>query len=105
MLKLTLRPLARKQLEMIYNYCHKKWNISVADNSIEKIGHILNLLTQHPHLGHPDPDISNRYANLRSIVEGHHKIIYFVDEEKQCIVVVNIFDTRQNPDKLTDITQ
>lgn len=105
MLKLTLRPLARKQLGMIYSYCHKKWNIAVAEKAIVKIEHTLNLLTRHPHLGNPDPSISNRYPKLRSIVEGSHKIIYFVDEEKQYIVVVSIFDTRQHPDKLINITQ
>lgn len=39
----------------------------------------------------------------RKIVIKNYKILYVADVQNKTINVITVFDTRQNPDKLTDI--
>jgi len=54
-----------------------------------------NLTTKE--IGQIELDLQHRNRGYRYIVEGHFKIIYFVD--KKNIVITHVFDTRQDPDK------
>jgi len=47
---------------------------------------------------------ADEYAlQCRKIVVKHYKILYVADVQNETINVIAVFDTRQNPDKLTDI--
>jgi len=56
------------------------------------------LLLKHPKLGQIEACLKNLNEEHRYIVKGNYKIIY--KEIKQGILIVDIFDTRQNPTKL-----
>ena len=52
-------------------------------------------------IGQLEPLLKDRKQNHRYLVEGNYKIIY--KEDKDCIVIHSVFDSRQNPDKLIQI--
>ena len=58
-------------------------------------------LREFPKLGKVDNLYSKKYQKeFRFIICGDHKVIYHIDEERVVIVIVRVFDTRQNPDKV-----
>lgn len=44
--------------------------------------------------------LAERLQAFRYIIHQNYKIIYWIDELNEMILVSNIFDTRQNPVKL-----
>ena len=62
---------------------------------VTKVFTLENLTTKE--IGQVELDLQHRNRGYRYLVEGHFKIIYFVD--KKNIVITHVFDTRQNPNK------
>ena len=44
--------------------------------------------------------LKDRFQEFRYLIYKNYKIIYWINENKNRIEIVNVFDTRQNPDKL-----
>ncbi len=55
-------------------------------------------LLQHPLKGQLEPNLKHLRLYHRRIIEGHYKIIYRVT--KEYIYITDIFDSRQDPDKM-----
>jgi len=73
--------------------------------SREKLGEIRNrildaadTLLQQPLQGQEEPYLRHFFLGHRRLVEGNFKIIYRVTGEH--IYITDIFDTRQDPDKM-----
>jgi toxin ParE1/3/4 len=73
--------------------------------SLEKLieirDQILNstdILIQHPKLGKKEEYLEHLKLGHRRIIGGHYKVIYRV--EKEIIYITDIFDTRQDPNKM-----
>ena len=73
--------------------------------SVEKYEEIKGLLfdladslSLHPKMGQLEPLLTHLNQNHRRVIEGHFKIIYFIEEEK--IYITDFFDTRQDPSKM-----
>ena len=68
---------------------------------IEKRAKILDTadsLLLHPLKGQKEPFLEHLELDHRRLVEGHYKIIYRVVDEY--IYITDIFDSRQDPDKM-----
>lgn len=61
------------------------------------------LLERNPFIGSKEPLLSNFEDDLRYLVFKNYKIIYRVKLDKKMIEVVNLFDCRQNPTKISNI--
>ena len=62
----------------------------------QEVNHIGMLLSQHPHLGAPEPFLADRPLLYRSVVVGHlNKIVYRVLDDR--IEIVDFWDTRREP--------
>lgn len=57
-------------------------------------------LNKNPEMGSVENLLANRPQNFRYLVSGNYKIIYYINRETEKIIISNIFDTRQNPDKV-----
>jgi len=57
-------------------------------------------LSKQPKKGPRELLLADRQKEYRYIVEGNYKIIYWLDEA--AITIAAVFDTRQNPDKITE---
>lgn len=99
-----MHPNALNRMDEIYNYCKSHWGARTAVKVKKDLIHTISLLQTNPCLGHIEPSLEDSRYVYRSITEGCNKIIYR-ESENGDILVMNLFDTRQHPDKLTDIPQ
>lgn len=59
------------------------------------------LLARQPWLGRLEPLLSDRATVYRSLViHKHCKVVYFVDEESDTLVITDVWDTRCEPKNL-----
>lgn len=56
------------------------------------------LLREHPNLGVMEEKLAELGLGHRFMVEGNYKIIYRL--EGQYVLITDVFDTRQDPEKL-----
>lgn len=59
-------------------------------------------LKNNPFIGQLEPLLNERTELYRYLVVSNYKLIYSVDENKALIKIADVFDTRQNPDKMLD---
>jgi plasmid stabilization system protein ParE len=57
-------------------------------------------LVDNPRIGQTESSLKDRAIQYHYIVESNYKIIYSVDDENYLIKIADIFDTRQNPEKI-----
>jgi plasmid stabilization system protein ParE len=89
---------AIEDLQNIFNY----YQNNSSRNVVIKIGNsiieaTLNL-SKNPKIGRKEDLLPNKKEELRFIIDGNYKILYFI--ENNFIFVLTIFDCRQNPKKL-----
>ncbi len=73
-------------------------SLQAANRTVETILERATQLEQFPESGPVEPSLAHRKKEHRYLVSGHHKIIYRI--EKQKILIIRVFDTRQYPRKL-----
>jgi plasmid stabilization system protein ParE len=91
---------ADSQLDRIYGFLKDSTSERVAKRYISKILKKPNSLSDNPFLGAKEPDLAELSNNYRYLVWKHYKIIYRVDSKNEIIRVLDVFDTRQHPNKL-----
>lgn len=58
-------------------------------------------LAEMPEIVRPEPLLAHRSKHYRSlIVSKHHKAIYYIDNDKQKIVIADIWDMRRLPSSM-----
>ena len=76
------------------DYLLLEWSLPVAEKFAETIDRRIDVLTLFPNIG----IASTKDLSIRSIIiTKHNKLYYRILTEK--IEILNIFDTRQNPQK------
>jgi plasmid stabilization system protein ParE len=97
--KWTQRALNR--LNIAVNYGLREFGETTTRQFYEKIKSYEALLATNPYMGKVEKVLENRQVEYRSfVVHPHFKLIYYVNEKKQCVVITDLFDTRQDPAKL-----
>lgn len=98
---LTYLPMAQKMLEGIYERGVIDSSPRVAQQFLRKLVNEIKILRDMPTIGPFEPLLQNRPQDYRSlVVHRYFKIIYLIDEREQSIRVIDIWDTRMNPDDL-----
>jgi len=92
--------LAESKLEDIFNYYEAKTSYQVARNLVTGIIDKTIGLNKNPRIGQKEERLSDRPQNFRYLVFKNYKIIYWINQNKNRIDIVNVFDTRQNPMKI-----
>ena len=59
-------------------------------------------LNKAPFIGPIEPLLQDRPLEIRYLVFRYFKILYWINESKRRIDILNIFDTRQNPEKIKE---
>ncbi len=94
---------AENKLDDIYNYYGSTASPKVAQNIVnELIDRTLDLET-HPEMGPKERLLENRLQEFRYLIEGNYKIIYYINHNLQRIEIFNVFDTRQDPEKIDEV--
>ena len=92
---------AERQLETIFDFYVETANISVAKKIILNILKAPNRLIKSPFIGQKEYLLENRKNKFRYLLCGNHKIIYFVNDINKAVHISDVFDTRQNPIKIS----
>ena len=84
-----------EDLRIIISYLKKEWPEKTLTNFSKQLFGIIGLIRKYPGLG----KVYDITLNIRKImITKHYYLFYSSDNEK--LYLLNIFDTRQNPDKL-----
>lgn len=99
-LKVYWTRFAAQKLEDIYTYYKLRAGLKVAEKLVTDI--VLNTLTLtiNPEGKQVEELLIDRPQEFRYTVYKNYKIIYIIDEPNSRILISNIFDTRQNPEKI-----
>lgn len=99
--KVIWSEFSEKQIDEIFNYYE---NTSKSHQVALKIitGILLapEKLIHNPKIGQRELFLENRSIQYHYIVESNYKIIYSIDEGNKYIKIADVFDTRQNPEKI-----
>ncbi len=90
---------AKRDLQSIYDYL-AEISETIAYRQVIKILDKTALLeTGFDEIGQAEPLLKHTGKNYRYLVSGNYKIIYRVDDD--ALHIITVFDTRQNPNKLS----
>ncbi len=71
-----IRALARKDLELIWDYTLERWGIDQAERYLASLFSCFDDLTKNPKIGKPREDVM---PGARSFPQGRHVIFYEID--------------------------
>ena len=101
-MRVTLSKEAEVKILANYEWTIRHWGIRVAERTLEQIRNRIYSLSIFPYMGPAEeslPGMGRSYRYLR--VRPHFKLIYFVDELRAELHVVDFWDTRRDPNQLT----
>lgn len=100
------RKRAETQLTKAVTFCTKTFGKRIAQQFIGNVDHQVRLISAHPHIGPLEPLLNNRRHSYRSlVVHEHFKLIYYIDEKKEFIYIVALWDIRREPEALVSSIQ
>ncbi len=94
--------LAESKLEDIYSYYSIKANKKTALNLINGIIDSTIGIENQPEIGQLEISLKHRKQEFRYLVYKNYKIVYWINYNYKRIEIANVFDTRQNPDKILE---
>lgn len=92
---------AQKQLDEIYDYYFFKASPKVAKNLLRSIIKASDQLKKNIHLGPLEDNLKHLEKEYRYIVHKNYKIIYRVEEQDYLIKILDVFDCRLDPQKIS----
>ena len=98
--KIIWSDYAETQLDEIFRYYIENASLRVAKNVLERIVAEPNRLTENPYASPVEELLLNRENVYRYLICKNYKIIYSIDEDNRFIQIADVFDTRQNPQKI-----
>lgn len=87
---------ALKAVQEIYTFYRNIAGVKVANKVIDKISDAPLRLLPNPYIGKKD-EIFVGKREVFILIESNYKIIYHVDLVDESIVILDVFDARQNP--------
>lgn len=93
---------AEDKLADIYNYYKLKAGKQVAQKLINGIIDITIDLGKHLRIGQKEPLLMDRQQEFRYLIFKNYKILYLLNQSCDRIEIVNVFDCRQNPEKINE---
>jgi len=95
--------LAEKRLRSVFDYYFDVAGYNVAAKIVENIINASDSLGIMPFMAPVDTNLLGRKFVYHSLVVGKiFKVVYFVDEKAECVMIATIWDCRRNPLRLSD---
>ncbi|MBZ9730028.1 type II toxin-antitoxin system RelE/ParE family toxin [Salegentibacter sp. JZCK2] len=102
-LRIYWTKFAQNKLEEIKSYYLNKAGLQVADKLINGIIDKTIGLEKSPFSGQKEILLEGKPQKFRYLTYKNYKIIYWINYDKNRIDIATVFDTRQNPRKLSKI--
>jgi plasmid stabilization system protein ParE len=84
---------AFKRFDSIIAFIENEWGARVTEQFIKRTFELLSLISKHPHIG----TLENQEKSIRGLViTKHNKLFYRIDDKKQEVILLNIFDNRSS---------
>lgn len=97
-MRLVVTEPAKLHLREIHDYYKQFVSKKIADKIKRGIIEKLKTLKDNPRIGQKEEFFEHLKLNHHRLVHGNYKIVYRIEAET--IFVTDIFDARQNPDKI-----
>ena len=94
---------AQDKLEDVFSYYREKVNFKFAQDLVNEIINRSIELATNPFIGQKELLLANRTQEFRYLVYKNYKLIYWVNLKRHSVEIVNLFDCRQNPEKISKI--
>ncbi len=94
---------AENKLLNVFSYYKEKAGIRIAQELVNGIVDKSLQLETNPQIGQIEPLLLDRPYEFRFLLHKNYKLIYRIDNKRNRIEIVNLFDCRQNPEKIKDI--
>ena len=94
---------AEDKLDKIFDYYEAKTSSRIARKLIIGIIDKTIGLEKNPYIGQEEELLAGRPQNFRYLVYKFYKIIYWINQDKNRIDIASVFDTRQNPVKISNL--
>ena len=88
-------------MEKIFDYYNEQASFQIAKKITDGIFRATLKLKKQPGIGQIEELLIQRKERFRYLVYKNYKIIYWVNSEQNLIEINDVFDTRQNPLKIT----
>jgi len=95
--------IAEDKLNDIFEYYKFNAGIRVAQKLINGIIDTSLELDKNAYGGQKEVLLEDRIQGFRYAIFKSYKIVYWIDEENKIIFVANVFDSRQNPEKINNL--
>jgi plasmid stabilization system protein ParE len=102
-MKIIWSDFASKMLREVVVYYKENVNPAIAKKIRNDIFKATIQLEKYPQMGQVELNLIRQNEEHRYLVEGNYKIIY--KQVKEGILITDIFDTRQDPQKINVITR
>lgn len=89
------------KLREIFDFYKANAGIRVARKLVSEIIESTIFLEQNPAIGQKEELLQNRTENIRYIIHSHFKLLYWIEESKNRVIIAHVFDCRQNPEKMS----
>ena len=99
-MKIIWSDFASKMLKEIFLYYKENASMTVAKKIRDEIFKSTKQLQHHPQLGQTELNLIQLNEGHRYLVERNYKIVY--KQVTEGILITDIFDTRQDPQKIND---
>ena len=101
-LEVVWTDFAESKLVDVFNYYKHSVSLKVASQITQEIVRASLKLEKQPFIGAKEPLLETRVKEYRYLIHGNYKMIYFIQSDKNEVVIANIFDTRQNPQRINE---
>ena len=88
-------PLSETELDNTLNYLLEKWDEKVVTGFLDSIEILIKQISNNP----TQFPVANKKKKIRKCVVSMHNTIFY-QENKNYVVILRFFDTRQDPIKL-----
>ncbi|MDR1004030.1 MAG: type II toxin-antitoxin system RelE/ParE family toxin [Prevotellaceae bacterium] len=100
-MRVIISEAVERQINIVFEYGTQTFGKRTAERLRKSIYLQIKRLTEHPRIGHREFLLEGHVVVYRSlVVHKHYKVIYHIDEEKQILYIVALWDTRRNPASL-----
>lgn len=99
-LKVFWTAFAKKQLKIIFEYYKENTSKTVARKIIIGIVNETIILKKQPFQGQIEELLKSNSREIRYFIYKNYKLIYWFNNSKNQIEILDVFDTRQNPTKI-----
>ena len=102
---MTWNKKALQQLDAVMEYGRREFGERTVQRLYTRIMSYEPMLATNPRLGIAEPLLAGRKREYRSVVVHElFKLVYYIDETKQVIRIVALWDTRREPRNQADST-